>query len=368
LALGSVEGVKIESAKDIGRASALVSGRLSEEATLPKGASEAVINLGRQAILERVAMHNVGSEGRVAIFSSTDNDSWVPLGQTVFSPVDSEVMVPFASIQAKYVKVEFELSRAGGLRNFKIFGSLVAGSKDKLRGKVNNMASAVGGARVVYVNPTPATGEDTARYGSFSFPESDEKYRTVIYDLGRPKVLNEFGSVHSPRPVRFEVFTFNELPEKEDWKGRRSFDPAVFDQKEPVATVEDKEGKGYVKCKPEAAVTAQFVALRWEPDFNPPAFIVGGVEIIGPNVEIDDNSADEAGEAGEGQGQGTGGNTSGGEVIANPTAMNGFSGPFAPNSLMGAGSGGLPAVPQDETPTPTPNPGPPVIIPPVSPR
>lgn len=366
LAVASVEGVKIESSQNIGRASALISDRVSEEATLPIGRSEAVINLGRQAIIERVSMFNGGGEGRVAISSSTDNSIWVPLGQTVFSAADSQVTVPFASVQGKYVKVEFELARAGGLRNFEILGSLVAGSKDKMRGKVSNMASSISGARVIYVNPTPAAnGDEAVRYGSFSFPESEDKYRTVIYDLGRPKVLNEFGSVHSPRPVRFEVFAFSELPEKEDWKGRRSFDPAVFDQTEPVASVEDREGKGFVKCKPDQSVTAQFIALRWEPDFNPPAFTVVGVNITGEPQDIGVQQSESGGQAG-----GTGGSDSSdqpkSEVVANPTAQSGFSGPFAPTSLMGAGSGGLPAVPQDDD-TPTEQPTTPVVVPPVSP-
>jgi hypothetical protein len=367
LAIASVEGVKIESSQNIGRVSALISESVSEEAALPRGRSEAVINLGHQAIIERISMSNSGGEGRVAVSSSTDNGSWVSLGQTVFSSADSQVLVPFASVQGKFVKVEFELAREGGVRNFEIFGSLVAGSKDKLRGKVSNMAGSISGARVIYVNPTPATGGDEAvRYGSFSFPESDDKYRTVIYDLGRPKVLNEFGSVHSPRPVRFEVFAFSELPEKEDWKGRRSFDPAVFEQTEPVASVEDKEGKGYVKCKPEQSVTAQFIALRWEPDFNPPAFTVSGVNIIGQPQDIGSQPSG----AGGGQAGGNGGSDSSdqpkSEVVANPTAQSGFSGPFAPTSLMGAGSGGLPAVPQNDD-TPSQPPTQPVVVPPVSP-
>lgn len=349
LALGSVEGVKIESSQNIGRASALISDRVSEEAALPTGRSEAVINLGRQSIIERVSMYNGGGEGRVAVSASTDNNSWVPLGQTVFSPADASVVVPFASIQGKYVKVEFELSRQGGLRKFEIFGSLVTGSKDKMKGKVSNMASSVSGARVIYVNPTPSSGGDEAvRYGSFAFPESDDKYRTVIYDLGRPKVLNEFGSVHSPRPVRFEVFAFSELPEKEDWKGRRSFDPSILDQTDPVASAEDKEGRGYVKCKPSKAVTAQFVALRWEPDYNPPAFQVIGVNIDGESEEISEDPNNTDGTGGPGAGGG-GSDKPAGEVVANPTAQGGFSGPFAPTSLMGAGSGGLPANPEGGT-------------------
>ena len=144
--------------------------------------------------------------------------------------------------------------------------------------------SGVGGTRVVFASPRPENGlDEAADYNKFSFPESDERYRTLIYDLGQLRVLNSFGSVHSPRPVRFEVFTFQKLPQKEDWRGRLSFDPADFGQKEPIASGEDTRGLGYLKIKPSKPVGARYVALRWEPDFNPPAFGVSAPAVSGPS-------------------------------------------------------------------------------------
>jgi hypothetical protein len=339
LSIGSIEGTKIESSEGIGRVSSLLSDRVTEEATLSKGASFAVVNLGRQAIIDRVSFYNAGGEGRVAVSSSVDNEKWTALGQIVFSPADVQVVVPFASIQGKFVKVEYDMARESGMKHFVVYGSLASGQTSPLKGKVSNRATAVSGARVIYVDPKPGNGSDDAvNFGSFSFPESNDRYRTVIYDFGAPLVLNEFGSVHSPRPVRLEVFVFNELPEKEDWKGRRSFDPAVFNDLKPVASIEDGEGKGYVKCRPSEAVTAQYVALRWEPDFNPPAFVVGGLELMGPPLEIDERNFGGGGGAG-----GTGGTDgSSSESDGGQMPGGGFNGPFAPNSLGGAGAGGLP--------------------------
>lgn len=339
LSIGSIEGTKIESSENIGRVSALLSDRVTEDATLAKGSSQAVVNLGRQAIIDRVSFYNAGGEGRVAISASVDKQKWDALGQLVFSPADVHVVVPFAAIQGKFVKVEYDVTRETGVKHFEVYGSMVSGSTDRLTGKVANQATAVSGARVIYINPTPSNGsDDSVRYGSFSFPESKDKYRTVIYDLGRPKVLNEFGSVHSPRPVRFEVFVFTELPEKEDWKGRRSFDPAAFDEAEPVASFEDKEGKGFVKCRPIEAVTAQYVALRWEPDFNPPAFVVSGVDLIGPFFEI----GREGGKGANAEVLPDQERRGGQQIIGGGMPGGGFYGPFAPNSLGGAGAGGLP--------------------------
>jgi hypothetical protein len=335
LAVGSINGTRIESSKNIGQVSALLSDMVTDAATLSAGSSEVVIDLGRQVILERVSLHNNNGEGKMAVSASADNSRWVPLGQMVFSAADSELAIPFAGIQGKYVKVEFELSRGAVIRNFEVWGGLAGGDNSKVTGTLTNMATSLAGARVIYIDPTPKGGTDNAsQYGSFSFPESSDKYRTVIYDLGRPRVLNEFGSVHSPRPVRLEVFAFSELQEKEDWRGRRSFDASSLDSMEPVASVDDREGRGYVKVKPSNAVTARYVALRWEPDFNPPAFVVGGVECAGPaqglNVVDAKNPKAPLGILPQ-------------EVVAGPTPYGVFTGPFAPNSLMGAGSGGLPA-------------------------
>jgi hypothetical protein len=347
LAIGSLEGVKIHSSNNIGQVSSLLADSVTAMATVPTGSSDAVIDLGRQFLVERVSFYNSGGEGKLTVAGSSDNSTWVPLTQSVFGTADDSVALRFAGIQARYVRVNFDLTRGAGLRNFNIHGTQASSSVQTIKGKITNMASGLSGARVIYAHPTPsANAGEGSRYGSFAFPESDEKYRTVIYDLGRPRVLNEFGSVHSPRPVRLEIFAFTELPEKEDWKGRRTFDVAVLNEAEPVAAVEDVKGVGYAKVKPSKSVTARYVALRWEPDFNPPAFVVGGIDIISSPVELgSDNESSGGAGAGAGSGAGAEGvaGAGGEETVADPAGNRSFSGPFAPNSLMGAGSGGLPA-------------------------
>ena len=85
-------------------------------------------------------------------------------------------------------------------------------------------------------------------------------------------------------------------------------------------------------------MTAQYVALRWEPDFNPPAFVVGGADLIGSPIEIDEKNF---GGGPVGSSSGVDGD-SGSEVNGGQMPGAGFNGPFAPNSLGGAGAGGLP--------------------------
>ena len=141
----------------------------------------------------------------------------------------------------------------------------------------------------------------------------------MIYDLGQARTLTEIGSVHSPRPVRLLAYAFEDkLPEKEDWRHRRSFDPAVFDTMKPVAVAEDARGVGYIKAKLAKSIRARYVALRWEPDFNPPGFSVSGVSIgaggLGPASFSPGQGGPGAGGpgAGAGNGPGVGGGGAGG--------------------------------------------------------
>lgn len=316
-------GTKIDSSQGIGRSDALISDDPVDAAVLSAGNSSAIISLAKQSVVDRVDFANDGIEGKVIVSASTDKSAWVNLGSEVFSPADRFVEVTFAGIQAKFLRIDFQLSRNGTIRNFQTYGGesdmdyTVTQSEDG-SGKDVNFASGLGGARVVYASPKPQNGGDeAASYNKFNFPASDEKYRTIIYDLGQVRRLDEFGSVHSPRPVRFEVFTFDELPQKEDWRGRLTFDPAAFDSAAPVASAEDSRGLGYINAKPKESVRAQYVALRWEPDFNPPSFSVGGTSVTGGGCGIGftpgaGGPGAGAGGGGPGAGAGAGGTGDGG--------------------------------------------------------
>ncbi len=342
-------GTKIDSSQGIGRANAFVSDDPVDAAVLSAGNSSAVISLAKPSVVERIDFTNDGVEGKVTISASTDKSAWVNLGSEVFSPADRFVEVGFAGIQAKYLRVDFQLTRNGTIRNFQTYGGTndmdytVTQSEDG-SGQDVNFASGLGGARVVYAAPKVENSSDeAASFNKFDFPESDEKYRTIIYDLGQVRRLDEFGSVHSPRPVRFEVFTFDTLPQKEDWRGRLTFDPAAFDSASPVASAEDSRGLGYINAKPKEAVRAQYVALRWEPDFNPPSFSVGGTSVSGGGCNVGFTpgaGGPGAGSGGQGPGAGTGGGEgAGGEGGGEGTGGGESSG----TGDTGGGDGGSPS-------------------------
>jgi hypothetical protein len=312
---------------------------------------------------------------------STDQKNWVNLesgaivptsstplqltflgqGKVAFSAADRFPAVEFAGMQLKCVRLSFDLARGGSTQNFEVFGTDNDADYKLVPAEVSgpstevNLADGIGGGRVIYVHPKPLNHEFHSTHHKnhqpFEFPESNEKYRTVIYDLGEPRKLSSFGSVHSPRPIRLSVFLFDTLEEKEDWRYRVTLDSAIFDQKEPAAVVEDKKGTGSVKVDLDGAPAARYVALRWEPDFNPPSFTVGGVLIASQGWMIAP----------------AGGNAPGAPIVADPTA------PFIPiwpmTGMLGtggyAGGGGSlpPQVPTGTPPPPGRPPGrPPIIV------
>ncbi len=123
-------------------------------------------------------------------------------------------------------------------------------------------------SKVIYTHPNPVNSEDPQNNSHFDFPESAEKHRIIVYDLGEKRKLTEFGSVHSPRPVRFKVYVFDKIPEKKDWSGRMTFDRKALENITPVASKEDPRGVGYIKVKTQNPVTGRYVALVWEPHFQ----------------------------------------------------------------------------------------------------
>ena len=386
IATKSIPGTKVLSSKGLGQADGLISDDPTTPISVGVGASEAVIQLSGQRLVESVVFINDALEGKATISGGSDKDNLVALGHALFTPADRNVAINFAGVQVRYLKVEMDASKGGTIRHFQVFGAdtdkdyEISQNESGEGGQVVNAAGGMGGSRVIYVHPSPTRDPEISKLGKaqskFDFPESDEKYRTVIYDLGATRTLSEFGSVHSPRPVRLEVFAFNELPEKEDWKGRLSFDPSIFDSTQPVVSKEDAQGLGFIKVKTQKPVRARYVALRWEPDFNPPGFSVGGVMMGGAGF----SSANYNGGGNGGGGSGGGGNDgssgnggSSGSGGGGSSADGGSSGPYAlgvaPFGTFGnlgtggyaGGGGSLNPVPQNNTNN-TGGGNPPVVI------
>ena len=288
---GPASKASLDSSSGFGQVDSILSSDITANSTVSAGKSFVLLNLGKPVLISSSSFVNDGIEGRAILSASADKNGWAVLEEKVFSAADRTVEFKFAGMQAKFVKLELALSKGGIIRHLQFFGAstdkgyAVKQTADGKGGQPMDLLNGLGGARVVYAAPKPANGLDTAiAYNQFAFPESDEKYRTLIYDFGQLRILNEFASVHSPRPVRFEVFAFDNLPEKEDWRGRMAFDPKDFGSSAPVAVAEDTRGTGSLKAKPAKPVKTRYLALRWEPEFNPPDFQCTGAASGNGNI------------------------------------------------------------------------------------
>jgi hypothetical protein len=342
IASSSIAGMAVASSSGIAQPENLLSDASDAASKVAAGKSEVVYSLGQQDFINVVSLVNDGIEGKISISTSADGKTWSLISQTVCTIADRNIKLAFAEASTGYLKLQFELSKGGTVRQLGIFGARTAADFNGATASVN-AASGVSGATVIYCHPSPVGGDDFAlKYNRFDFPESDEKFRTLIYDLGKPSELTELGSVHSPRPVRFTAYAFDKLPEKEDWRHRMSFDPAAFDAAEPLVSIEDKSGVGFVKTKLKKSVTARYLALRWEPDFNPPGFTVSAVNIaVGAGGPAKSTSGGGAAGASNSSGteSGSGSGTTG-NVSSQASGTSNFSSPFSISSSAGSIGGG----------------------------
>jgi hypothetical protein len=336
----SVAGTTVASSSGINPSSGLTVGDPLRSINIAAGKSEAILKFTVQSYVDKASFVSDGLEGKVSASMSADGKAWNAPTSTVFSPADRNVALDMGRAPGRYLRLEFELVRGGTIRSFQAFGAYTEADFKLTEAPDNdgpaiNLASGISGGRLIYVNPESyGDRNDATLFNQIDFPESDEKFRTAVYDLGQVRSLSEFGSVHSPRPVRLSVYAFESLPEKEDWRGRLAFDSTVFDTAEPVASGEEAAGSGTIKVKPKSVVKARYVALRWEPDFNPPNFVASvSLTTNGYNVTFTPPGGGAPGQGGAGGGQGgtdgtdgTGGGGQGGS-------------PFMSNSLSNAGTG-----------------------------
>ena len=291
-----LNGTIVEKASGIDGQNNLILGDPVKPVKLAAGKSEAVIKFVRQSLVKSASFVNDGLEGKVEAGLSTDGKAWSTQGSAVFSPADRLVKLDLGAAQGRYLRLQFQVVRSGTIRGLQIFGAdnesnYTVTQNDDGSGAPVNFASGIGGGRLIYLNPEQYSSRGEAIASSqLSFPESDEKYRTAVYDLGQIRSLKEFSSVHSSRPVRLNVYTFDVLPEKEDWRGRLAFDASALENATPVASAEDTQGSGHLTIKPDKPVKTRYVAMRWEPDFNPPAFEVFNFNIGGAAVTVYNNT------------------------------------------------------------------------------
>lgn len=274
LASGAIVGTKVVSVSDISNSQALLAEDPTQLAGIPAGSSSAVIDISDQSVVDFVSLINEGCIGTLSVSASTNKSDWVELSKQPLDTATRLVEVKFAGIQAKYVKLSFALSKSGSLSSVKVIGT--SKSSDyraavvKAEGKgASNALTGSSGSKPVYMYPTPSSyGELDIAQGSYKFPKTNERFRTIIYDLGDTQTLRKFSAAYSKVPTRVEVFTFEVLPEKKDWRGKMTFDPAVLETMQPVAVGEDANGIGRISVNSAKPVTAKYAVMRFEPNYN----------------------------------------------------------------------------------------------------
>lgn len=278
VASSAIKGTSIKSSNGIGDVGALLSEDPVAAASLKSGKSSFIIQLSGQHPVNTISFVNGGAEGQVTISGSADGKKWETLSQKTFGTSTDYVSTQFADSQIKFVKTDFQLSNGGSIRSFTLSGALGNNdfnlkkpSADSSGGGASvNLAQGVGGARPIYASPTPTNmGErGSSLAGPFTFPRTKEKYRTIVYDLGSVRTLREFSATYSSKPVRLQAYAFEKLPEIKDWRGGMTFDPSAFSETKAVATAEDPRGVGHVKLIPASTVSARYIALRFEVNYN----------------------------------------------------------------------------------------------------
>ncbi|TLD69040.1 hypothetical protein FEM03_19420 [Phragmitibacter flavus] len=266
LATEQIAQTGIESSKGIGQAANLIDEDPTKVATLSAGQASAVIRLNSQQYVDTITLSNAGAEGVVTVSGSADKSSWNALSQVSFTSSDVAVSARFASAQVRYVRLDFETSAPGAITNIAILGSAAsaaaAGDNSSSNGKAN-LASAIGGARAIYASPAPTNlGDKETSVNILRFPQSNQPAKTLVYELSGTSLVDAISLSYDRSPTQVDVFAFDQLPEKKDWRGKLTLDPAFLDTATPVASGVDSRGLGRIKVKPSSSFSAQYIVIR----------------------------------------------------------------------------------------------------------
>lgn len=277
LANKSISGCTIQSSKGVGHPEALISTDPTENFEVPVGKSEVVVRLGGSRLLNNIDFINDHIAASLLIETSADNRHWQTIATAALVEHQRQMEVHFADVECRSVRLTFDARHGGEVRGWDFYGPMgredfefsTAADAGIERGDPDFNLAAAGIAVPIYAFPTPVNDWETGMlHHVFRFPKTNEKYRTIIYDLGSVYSLKEFSVAYSQRPVRVELFLFEELNEKRNSRGKLAFDPEVLNQTKPHSFFEDIAGHGHVKFKDKNGARARYVVFRYEPEYH----------------------------------------------------------------------------------------------------
>jgi hypothetical protein len=280
-------GTTLYASSNITDAAVLTCGDQAKAAKVLTGHGEAVLKFARQSLIQHLSFVADGLEGKAAVSISSDAKTWTSLADAFFTPKNRLVRLDVGRAQGRYLRLDFDLVKGGGIRAVQVIGSdsdanYAVTQNENLSGAPLNFAAGIGGGRLVYLSGNElGSGADALTTNSFKFPASSGTLHTAVYDLGQVRTLTEFGSLHSARPVSLAIYALPVLPERENWRGRASFDASVLESLEPIADAADEAGQGVMAVKLKGPVKARYIALRWNTQVEAGGFEVFGVSLTG---------------------------------------------------------------------------------------
>lgn len=281
-------GTFIASSSGIQNPAALISSSNPSPAVFSEGQGTVTLRFARQMNVRQLSFLNVGAAGKLVVTASADNKTWVPMTDAVFAAADDVVDLSSGSAYCKYLRLSFELSKPGAISSMKVVGEDFDADyqvSQDAAGKLQefNFASGIGGARLIYASPS-ISGKTTSslKQGVIRFDSAKAEEFVAVYDLGQKRRLETFGCSHGAGLKAMSVYAFGSLSEKENWRGRLTYDTEALARMKPVLSAEsNQEIRGTQMLKSTQAVEARYVAFKWTVASGLTSFPVFGTVISG---------------------------------------------------------------------------------------
>lgn len=231
-----------------------------------KGNKSIYINLNDIEVLQGASFVNEKCAGQVKIFSALtktakEENKWTAIGTSILSPNKRITNIAINSFDAKYLKLEWDISQPGKIYNFGVFGTTRAKeykltetvgasqatrtvSEDEL---INiNLLSAYTDSKVIYVSSgegSPSHLIDGNSSTTYRFANTD-KDPTVVIDLGQEVPLSRISALYDKTNTNLQLFTTNQLPQNNDWIGRSNLGKSDISSLTPITSLSDPNGEG----------------------------------------------------------------------------------------------------------------------------
>ena len=191
------------------------------------GSTSVIVSLPKIEVLNRFNFLNLTAQGKVAIAISSaklapDSPLWLSVQETSFTGDNGVVTCNLGSVQAKYVRVSFEVPAEGRIDTFGLYGQRTLGDSFGARGLAAKGAGsdvryvmfnyAVDGPHAGVVMVSPGEDIDQAQQmtdgdvgTSYTFKATDPAPMAVI-DLGDSHPLTRVGASFKAGPGRLAIY------------------------------------------------------------------------------------------------------------------------------------------------------------------